>query len=118
VPRWTEIGVILNRFCPEDQCRLTEEITNLGKSVNKHWATKGHKNMIVIIPPASSEYALVYVLFKNSNANLRDVFVEEAANRELQADHVSWCLVIAKNIDRGNVPAYDFIGLFNAQRQR
>jgi len=109
-PRWTEIGVLLNRFSPDDQSKLTIYIRDLSKIVNRTWKIEGHKNIVVYVPPASSEYALVYILYKDSNADRRDEFIEQASFLGLEPNHVKSCLIIAKNIDRNDLP-YHFIAL-------
>ena len=44
------------------------------------------------------------------NAKLRNEFIDEAAKSGLEPEHVSQCLVIAKNMNRTD-RNYDFIGL-------
>jgi hypothetical protein len=109
-PQWTEIGVLLNRFSPDDQTKLVSSIESLKKGVNRTWQTKGHKNIVIYVPPEASEYALAYVLFKDGNAGKRYEFVEHAAKLGLEPDHVKRCLVIAKNMDRDDLP-YHYIAL-------
>jgi hypothetical protein len=109
-PRWTEIGVILNRFPPADQLKLAKYLNNLNKIVEKKWRQDGHKNTTIYNPPASSEYALAFVLYKDENANDRDKFIEHASNIGLEPEHVKYCIIIAKNIDKNDSP-YHFIAL-------
>jgi hypothetical protein len=109
-PQWTEIGVILNRFSPDDQLKLESYFSKCKKIVNRTWQVKGHNNTIVLIPPSSSEYALAYLLYKDENANRRNEFIENAINLALEPEHVSNCLVIAKNIDHDDLP-YNYIAL-------
>jgi len=109
-PQWTEIGVLLNMFPPDVQSKLTSNIRDLTRIVNRGWKKEGHKNMIIFVPAESSEYALVYVLYKNSNASRRDEFIEHATYHGLKSEHVKRCLVIAKNIDNDSLP-YQFIAL-------
>ena len=113
-PRWTEIGCVLNRFPPDDQYGITKFIKGLAISVNKNWKTEGHKNIAVYCPAGSSEYALAIVLFKNGNSSRRDEFVNQAFESGLQPEHVKYCLVIAMNIDKSDMP-YHFIGLTDNQ---
>ena len=109
-PRWTEIGVILNKFSPEDQRKLSKMIETLKVSVQKNWMLDDHKNMVICVPPKASQYAICYVIFNNSNADRRNEFIEKAAIIGLESEHVKQCLVIAKNVDDNNL-AYRFIGL-------
>jgi hypothetical protein len=109
-PRWTEIGVILNRFSPDDQRKLTKMIEVLKDRVRKNWMLDDHKNMVIYIPPKASQYAICYVMFSNGNAERRNEFIEKAAFFGLEPVHVKQCLVIAKNLDDDNL-AYHFIGL-------
>ena len=109
-PRWTEIGTILNRFIPSDQKKLDTHIRDFTKIVNRTWQKQGHKNMIILCPHESSEYALAVVLYKNSNRELREHFINEASAQALEPKHVTKCLVIARNIDMDDMP-YHFIGL-------
>lgn len=111
--RWTEIGVLLNRFSPDDQLKLFSAIKALEKGVNRTWQIEGHKNTIIYIPPTSSEYALAYILFKNANADRRYEFINNAVSSALESKHVKSCLVITKNIDCNNYP-YHYIRLFQA----
>lgn len=109
-PRWTEIGVILNRFSPDDQHKLTGMIEALKKNVRKNWMIDGHKNMAVCVPPKASKYAICYVMYNNNNAHRRNEFIQGAARSGLEAEHVKQCLVIAKNLDKDDL-YYHFIGL-------
>jgi len=108
--RWTEIGTILNRFSPADQLKLVKYLKTLKKIVEKKWKQEGHKNTTIYNPPASSEYALSFVLYKNENAKDRDKFIGHASNIGLEPDHVKYCIIIAKNIDMDDSP-YHFIAL-------
>ena len=110
-PRWTEIGVILNRFSPDDQQQLTKMIKKLMKNVQRNWDVEGHENMAVCTPPKTSEYALVFLIYNNKNTHRRDEFIDAAAEYGLDTEHVQQCLVIAKNMDMDDL-AYHFIGLF------
>jgi len=109
-PRWTEIGSILNRIVPSDQKKLDGLIIDFTKIVNRTWEKVGHKNMIILCPHETSEYALAIVLYKDSNSELRDQFIHEASFQALEPNHVKQCLLIAKNIDKNDLP-YHFIGL-------
>jgi len=109
-PRWTEIGVILNNFSPDDQAKLTRMIIVAKKNVRKNWMVEGHDNMIVYVPPKASEYALCYIIHNNNNASRRNEFIEEASRLGLEAEHVKQCLVIVKNMDMDDLE-YHFIGL-------
>ena len=111
IDRWTEIGVALNMFSPDDQKRITTKIASLEKHVNQNWRRKRHKNMIIYTPSKTSSYALGYVMFKNGNANKRRDFMEHASTTALTADHVQTVVVIAKNIDQDET-AYDAIALY------
>lgn len=113
-PRWTEIGCILNYFPPDDQLKLTNYIKKLSKEVSKRWQVEGHKNIIIYSPPESSKYALAVVLFKNENSNRRYEFIEQAFALGAEPEHVKYCLVIAINIDRNDLP-YHYIALAEAK---
>jgi hypothetical protein len=109
-PQWTEIGVLLNMFSPNDQLKLASAVETLKKGVNRTWQKEKHINAIIYVPLEASEYALAYVLFKNGNAHRRYEFVENAAASGLEPEHVKSCLVIAKNIDQDDRP-YHYISL-------
>ena len=111
--RWTEIGSILHRFPPNDQEKLTKLLGKLEKNVRQKWKDEGHENIILFIPPQASIYAMSYVLYLNDNSERRNQFIEAAAKMGLDQEHVKYCLVIAKNMDRNDL-AYHFIGLFEA----
>lgn len=111
--RWSEIGVILNMFSPEDQIKLSKFIKEKKYIVNKTWNLPNHENMIIFIPPICSQYALVYVMFKNGNRDKRYNFFNHAASFGLEHEHVKYCLVIGKNIDDKEL-SYHYIAL--AQR--
>jgi hypothetical protein len=110
IPRWTEIGVILHRFSPEDQRHLTKMIRELRKNVSRKWMIRGHENMAICMPPEASKYALAYVIYNYQTAPRRDEFVSEACRIALQPEHVNQCVVIAKNMD-STERSYDFIAL-------
>ena len=111
--RWTEIGVALNMFSPDDQNRITKNLVKLAKRVNRNWRTPGHKNMLISIPPKASSYALAYVMVKDGNVGERRQFMKYAAATALESEHVRTVIVVAKNID-GDDTAYDTIALFGA----
>lgn len=109
-PRWTEIGCILNRFPPDDQSKLIRYIKDLSKVVNRTWQVEGHKNIALYRPPESSEYALAVVLFKEENRDRRYEFIDHASALGLEPEHVRYCLIIAINIDKDDLP-YHYIAL-------
>ena len=111
--RWTEIGVALNMFSPDDQNRITKMLAKLEKRVHRNWRTPGHENMLIRIPSKASSYALAYVMFKDGNAGERRHFMEHAAATALESDHVQTVIVIGKNVDGENT-AYGAIALFGA----
>ena len=108
--RWTEIGVILNMFSPNDQTKLSKMILKLKNNVRKNWYKEGHKNTAVIVPPKASEFSLCYVVYNNSNSHMRDEFIQNASSLGLEPEHVKKCLIIAKNMDKTDL-SYHFIGL-------
>ena len=110
-PGWSQIGSILNRFPFEEQMKLERNIIDLTRIVNRTWEKEGHKNLIIFCPHEASEFALVVVLYKNSNAEMRNTFINEASYDALQPKHVSQCLIIAKNIDIEDDAPYHLIGL-------
>jgi hypothetical protein len=111
IPRWTEIGVILNRFPPEEQLKITDQVKRQTKVVRKKWKEDGHKNIVICHPPRSSSYSLAWVLITNENLDKRDYFIEQASFLGLEQSHVKTCLIISTNIDTPE-EAYNFIGLF------
>ena len=113
VARWTEMGVALNMFSPDDQLRITKMLAKLERSVRRNWKRQGHKNMVICIPSRSFSYALGYVMFKNENAKDRRSFMKHAAATALESDHVQTVIVIGRNIDR-DAAAFHTIALFGA----
>lgn len=111
--RWTEIGVALNMFSPDDQIKVTKTLAKLEKRVHKTWRRRGHDNMVICIPSKASTYALGYVMFKNGNAGECRGFMEHAADVALESDHVETVVVIGKNVDRVD-SAFDAIALIEA----
>ena len=111
--RWTEIGVTLNMFSPDDQNRITKMLAKLEKQVHRNWRTPGHQNMLIRIPSNASSYALAYVMIKDGNVGERRHFMEHAAATALESEHVQTVIVVVKNID-GDDTAYDTIALFGA----
>ena len=111
IERWTEMGVALNMFSPDDQTKITKMVVRLEKRVHKNWRMPGHENVLIWIPSTASNYALAYVMFKNGNAGQRREFMENAAERALAFQHVQRVIVIARNIDKGDA-AYHTIALF------
>jgi hypothetical protein len=112
IPRWSEIGCVLNYFPPYDQVKIVKAIRDLTFAVNRTWLIEGHKNMLIYVPSKSSEHALAIVLFKNENKDRRHEFIEQAASNGVEPEHVKKCLVIGINIDRNDSP-YHTIGLFD-----
>ena len=108
--RWTEIGVGLNMFSPDDQKGITKNLVKLAKRVHRNWRTPGHKNILIYIPPKASSYALAYLMVKDGNVGERRQFMENAAATVLESEHVQTVIVVAKNID-GDDLAYDAIAL-------
>ena len=94
IDRWTEMGVALNMFSPDDQNEIAKMLVKLEKRVHRHWTTPGHDNMVICTPSIASDYALGYVMFKNGNAGQRRDFMEQAANAALESDHVKTVIVI------------------------
>ena len=111
--RWTEIGVALNMFSPDDQKRGTKMLVQLEKRVHKSWEMPGHKNVLILIPSKASSHALAYVMFKDGNVAEKRRFMDHAAATALESDHVQTVVVIGKNIDRHDT-AYDAVALFGA----
>ena len=111
--RWTEMGVALSMFSPDDQSRITKMLAKLEKRVHRNWRRQGHKNMVICVPSKPSSYALGYVMFKNGNTNQRRDFMEHAAAIALQSDHVQTVIVIGRNIDQDDA-AYHTIALLGA----
>jgi len=111
-PRWTEIGVILNRFSPDVQRTLAKNLVKIRANVRNDWQIDGHENMLILNPSESSEYALAIVLFCDANADRRGEFIDYAGRLALEPKHVTQSLVIAVNIDNTEA-AYDFIALIN-----
>ena len=108
--RWTEIGVILHRFSPDDQKKLTRMVKKLDNNVRKNWMKEDHKNIIVYVPNKTSSFSICYVIYNNNTAYRRYEFIQNAANHGLIPEHIKQCLVIAKNID-DDYHHYHFIGL-------
>ena len=117
IDRWTEMGVALSMFSPDDQAKITDMLVKLEKGVHRHWRTSGHDNMVVCVPSRASDYALGYVMFKNGNAGQRRDFMEQAAATALESDHVKTAIVIARDIDRDDA-AYHTIALFGTPAGR
>jgi hypothetical protein len=111
VKRWTEIGVALNMFSPDDQAKIARLAVRLEKKVAKEWQIEGHKNTIICTPPKNSAYAFCYVMFKNENASRRHEFMENAAANAFQSKHVETAVVVGKNIDRDDA-SYHAIAMF------
>ena len=111
--RWTEAGVALNMFSPDDQQEIAKMLVKLEKRVHRHWTTPGHDNMVICTPSTDSNYALGYVMFKNGNTGQRRDFMDDAANAALESNHVKTVIVIARNIDR-NDAAYHTLALYRA----
>ena len=113
IDRWTEIGVALNMFSPNDQSKITKMLKKLEKRVHTSWRQQGHENMLICISSKVSSYALGYVMFKNENINKRFDFMENAAAAAFESDHIRTVIVIGRNIDRDDA-AYHSIALYEA----
>lgn len=110
VPRWTEIGVILNMFSPSEQQKISQKVNKQIKYVHKNWKKERHKNLLIYKPYSNSQFSFAYVLYKEGNKYKRDDFIEEASIQALKFDHVKTCVLIARNIDKNDSP-YHFIAL-------
>lgn len=108
--RWTEVGVILHMFSPNDQEKLARLLTKLKRNVEKNWKIKGHKNMLILNPAQNSKFALCYIYFNNQTTNQRYEFIDTGIAIALEPEHVKYCVVIAKNIEN-DTRAYDFIAI-------
>ncbi|MEH0021583.1 MAG: PepSY domain-containing protein [Desulfobacter sp.] len=111
--QWAELGSILCRFGSQDQKDLFRKVKFLTKSVNKNWKKPNHKNMMILTPDESSEYALCYVLCKNQNYSKRKDFIDSGIEKAISPKHVKQVLIIGKNID-DEMP-YNFIGLYRPE---
>jgi len=111
--RWTEIGVALNMFSPDDQNSITKKLAKRKKLVHRSWRTPGHENKLISIPSNAPSYALAYVMVKRGNAGEGRRFMEHAAAAAFKSEHVKTVIVIVKNIDTDDA-AYDAIDLFAA----
>ncbi|WP_254846990.1 hypothetical protein [Leptospira alexanderi] len=110
VPRWTEIGVALNRFTPIEQDKIADFIKKLKEQVANNWHSKDLKNMLIYAPPKGSEYGMAYVLYNHETFQRRKEFIESATAHVLEQAHVKYGLVIVKNIDVEKMP-YDYIAI-------
>lgn len=113
--RWTEMGVALSMFSPDDQRKISQLLTKLEFQVHENWNTEGHQNRLICVPSHPSSYAMGYVMFKNENANKRREFMEQAANEALESNHVRTVIVIGRNIDVQDA-AYHTIALVERRR--
>lgn len=111
-PRWTEIGIFLSHFSPEDQIKLAKMVKSFEKKVQKNWRSKSLRNIIINNPPKSSNLALAYVVYNDKISAKRDDYIDVASRKGLEPEHVEQCIVIAKNIDDDSL-SYHFIGLFH-----
>ncbi len=108
--RWIEMGTILYSFPPDAQKQISSKIIEIKKNVKKHWMKKGHKNILLFIPPSNSEYAFCYFAYNNQNKEKRYDYAKWAAEEAFENEHINYCLVIGKNIESSNV--YDLIVLY------
>ncbi len=107
---WSEIGVFLNRFSPNDQELLEKKLVELKKKVQKNWMKEGHENMLILVPPKASEYAICLVCYNNQNKDKKKQFMDDAFEFGLEEEHVKECVVIGINIDRNDL-GYSCIGI-------
>ena len=94
----------MHRFPFEDQLKWDKELKKLEENVQKNWRTEGHANMLLCIPNLSSKYALVFILYKNSNEHKKKEFLNCGLKSCLAEEHVKYCLGLAINIDRDDYP--------------
>lgn len=111
--RWTEVGVALSMFSPDDQRRITKKLTKLEKRVHRKWRTSGHDNMLICTPSKASNCALAYVMFKDGNAAERHKFMESVVSAALDSPHVETVVMIARNLDRHSA-GYSALALVEA----
>ncbi|EMO07855.1 hypothetical protein LEP1GSC137_1696 [Leptospira borgpetersenii str. Noumea 25] len=110
VPGWTEIGVALNMFTPDDQEKLEKYLNQLKLKLMRKWDSHNLKNLLLYVSPVGNEYGLAYVLFNNATLHRRYEFIENAASQVFETKHIHKALLIAKNIDDDNVP-YHYIAI-------
>ncbi|WP_254055545.1 hypothetical protein [Leptospira mayottensis] len=110
VPRWSEIGVALNRFTPIEQDKISDFIKKLKAQVTGNWHSKNLKNILIYAPSQGSEYGLAYILYNNETFRRRKEFIESATSQAFESPNVKFALVIAKNIDIVDSP-FDFISM-------
>lgn len=111
--RWTEMGVVLNCFSPDDQRSMLGKLGDLKRIVSKNWRTPDHLNSLILVPAKTSHIACVFTYFTNGNRNERHRYMENAASKALEKEHITQCIVIGKNIERTDT-AYDAIALYGA----
>ncbi|TGL37046.1 hypothetical protein EHQ52_02825 [Leptospira koniambonensis] len=111
IPGWTEIGVALNMFTPDDQEKIENFLSKLKMQAKNKWSSPDLKNILLYAPPVGNEYGLAYVLFSDSTLHRKYEFIENAASQVFQTKHVKKSLVIAKNVDDEEIP-YHYIAMY------
>lgn len=112
-PRWTEIGVALGMFSPDDQEKIAKNLAARERRIRKDRKSAAHHEILIRIPSKASSYALAYVMFENETADKMRQFMQQAAATAFQTRHVRSVVVVAHNIDRPGT-AYQAIALFDA----
>ena len=114
--RWTEMGVALSMFSPDDQQTISKSLPKLARNLRKKGKSMRYKNTLVCVPSEASSYALGYVMFKNENTDDLRSFMENVGKSALISDHIQTVIVIAKNIDRDDA-AYHCIALVERRKE-
>ena len=112
MPRWSEIGVALSMFSPDDQAKIAKILVPIEKRVRKGRKSPGHHNMLIRIPSKASSYALGYVMLNNETADQMRESMEHAAATAFQTNHVRSVVVIGRDVARPG-SAYQAIALFD-----
>ncbi|MFP4486642.1 MAG: hypothetical protein ACLFOC_06740 [Campylobacterales bacterium] len=114
---WVQLGSAIYRLYPDDQLKIVNMLKKIKNYVSKNWRIKGHNNILNYVPPKSSNYAFVFIVFCENNKGKKKDFLEEAIAIGLETEHVEYCLGIGINIDRSDMP-YAIIGMSEKLSQK
>ena len=112
-PGWSEIGVALSMYSPDDQAKIASMLAAREKRLRKKRKTAARHDILIRIPSKASSYALVCVMFENETADQMRELMQHAAMTAFRTRHVRSVVVIGRDIDRPSA-AYRAIALLHA----
>jgi hypothetical protein len=104
VDRWTEMYEMLLTVSPNEQRTAEEMFEKIKKKVMKNWRHPSHHCTVTITPLPHKSVGIALYAFKGLDRNARREKMNAIAAKLFESSHVTRCLIIAIDIDRGDYP--------------